>query len=161
MHQELDTPLSALGEAESELLTLAVEDVVVSRRRVAGDLVRVSTTTRMRDHLVDETLTHEQVVVERVVVGRAVDAIPEIRVEGDVTIVPVVREEIVLQRRLILTEEVRIRRVQVTGRHRETVSLREQVADVTRISAGSPAGTENSLPEAHPPNNSPRDSTHD
>ena len=142
MRQESDTPLPASGQSETEFVTLAVEDVAISLRRIVGDLVRLSTSTRMREHQVDEELTHEQVIVERVTVGRAVDAVPEIRVEGDVTIVPVVTEEIVVQRRLVLTEEVHMRRVRVPGRHRETMSLREQVATVTRIGAGMPADTD-------------------
>ena len=87
--------------------------------------------------LVDEELRHEQVVVDRVAVGKVVDVPPDIRVEGDLTIVPVMKEEIVVQRRLILTEEIHLLRVRVAGRHRETVSLRKQVAEVTRIGAGS------------------------
>ena len=145
MRQESDTPLPASGQAQTEFVTLAVEDVAISRRRIAGDLVRLSTSTRMREHQVDEGLTHEQVIIERIAVARAVDAVPEIRVEGDVTIVPVVTEEIVVQRRLVLIEEVHMRRVRVTGRHRETVSVREQVATVTRIGADD---TDAGIPEA-------------
>lgn len=143
-------PLPASGQAKSEFLPLAVEDVSISRRRIAGDLVRLSIKTQTQEHLVDEELTHEQVIVEHVAVGRTVDSVPEIRVEGDVTIVPVVTEEIVVQRRLVLTEEIHMRRVRVTGRHRETVSLREQVAAVTRIGAGAPAVTDAGIPDVHP-----------
>ena len=156
MHQESSTPPPASGKPEAEFMTLAVEDVAISRRRVAGDLVRLSTSTRVLEHQVDEELTHEQVTVERVAVGRVVDAAPDIRVEGDVTIVPVVIEEIVVQRRLVLTEEVHMRRVRVAGRHRETVSLREQVATVTRVGAGAPAGADAGIPEPAPLNHPPR-----
>ena len=92
MRPELETTVPASRDAETELLQLATEDVVISRHRVAGDLVRLSITTKTREHLVDEELNHEHVVVERVAIGRVVDAVPEVRVEVNVTIMPVVEE---------------------------------------------------------------------
>ncbi len=77
-------------------------------------------------------LSHEHVVVERVAVGRVVDAVPPVRQEGDVTIMPVVEEELVLVRRLVLKEEVHLRRVRSTTTHSETVAVREQHVAVTR-----------------------------
>ena len=70
-------------------------------------------------------------------VGRVVETTPDIRQEGDVTIVPVMEEVLVLERRLVLKEEVRIRRVRTIEAHRETVRLRFQEATVTRSDAGS------------------------
>jgi hypothetical protein len=72
------------------------------------------------------------VVVERVAIGRVVDAVPPVRHEGDVTILSVVEEVVVVERRLVLKEEVHLRRVQTTERYVETVTLREQDITVTR-----------------------------
>lgn len=130
------------GQDESGTVTLPVlaELLLVSKRRVERARVRVSTTTREREQLVDEELTHERVEVERVPIGRTVDAVPPVREEGDTTILPVVEEVVVIERRLVLKEEIRIRRVRTTERHRETVVLREQDAAITRIEAGQQAG---------------------
>ena len=57
---------------------------------------------------------------------------PAIRQEGDVTIVPVVEEIVVVERRLMLKEELHVRRVRSTHRHEETVTLRYQEAEVVR-----------------------------
>lgn len=118
--------------ATRETMALHTEAVAVSKR-VRKTLVRASTTTSTRDVAVDEELTYEQVVVERVAIGRVVDAVPPVRQQGDVMIMPVVEEELVLVRRLVLKEEVHMRRVRTTGRHVETVSLREQSVTVTRV----------------------------
>ena len=112
-------------------LPLHAEQAVVSKR-VRQTKVRVERSTRTRNQIFEVDLLDSEVVVERVTVGRVVDAIPEIRQEGDVTILPVVEEELVVLRRLVLREEVHVRRVQTTRRHVETVSLREQQAVVTR-----------------------------
>ena len=117
--------------AEALVLSLAAEAVVVSKR-VRRTLVRASRTTSSRSEAVEVDLKHEQVVVERVPVGRIVDAVPPVRQKGDVTILPVVEEELVVVRRLVLKEEVHIRRVQTTVPHLETVTLREQHVSVTR-----------------------------
>ena len=49
------------------------------------------------------------------------------------TILPVVEEVLVLERRIVLKEEVRICRVEVADTHRETVLLRDETAEVTRL----------------------------
>ncbi len=131
--------------AENLTLPLHAEQLSVTRRQVAGDTVRVATVTRQQEHLVEETLTHERVEIERVPIDRAVDRVPPVREEGDTTVISVVEEVVVVERRLILKEEVRIKRVRVTENHRETVMLREQDAVITRTEAGSSA-----IPEGSP-----------
>jgi stress response protein YsnF len=117
--------------AESRVLPLHKEEVAVSKR-VRKTLIRATRTTSTRDTVVEEDLHHDQVVVERVAIGRVVDAVPPVRHEGDVTILSVVEEVVVVERRLVLKEEVHLRRVQTTERYVETVTLREQDITVTR-----------------------------
>lgn len=121
------------SEDAAETLRLHAEAVTVERRRVAGDTVRVATRVRVRDEVVEAALVHERVEIERVAIDRIVDAVPPVRQEGDVTVLSVVEEVLVLERRLVLKEEVRVRRVQVPDMHRETVALREQVVEVSRV----------------------------
>jgi stress response protein YsnF len=128
---------ASLPEADEMVLPLHTEEILVTRRRVEGDTVRVTTVTRQQERLVNETLTHERVEIERVPIGRVVDQVPPVREEGNTTIMSVIEEIIVIERRLILKEEVRLRRVRVTENHRETVMVREQDAVITRIEAGS------------------------
>jgi hypothetical protein len=59
---------------------------------------------------IDDPLFSEEVSVERVVVERMVDEVPQIRQEGDVLVIPVVEEVITVQKRLLLKEEVRVSR---------------------------------------------------
>ncbi len=116
---------------EELVLALHAEELAVAKRRVIRT-VRVARETRSRDILVEEALTSTGVVIERVPMGRFVDTMPPVRQEGDLTILPVVEEVLVTERRLRLVEEVRIRRVHTTATHVETVKLREQLVVVTR-----------------------------
>lgn len=129
-------PAPDTGEPD---IRLHAEDIVVSRRTVAGETTRVETITRERDHYIDEDLSHVRVEVERFPIGQPIDAVPPIREQGDTTIVPVVEEIIVIERRLILKEEVHIRRVHVVERHQETVVVREQSVEISRAGAAAPA----------------------
>ena len=71
--------------------------------------------------------------IDRIPIGRQIDAQPPVRQEGDTTILPVVEETIVVERRLILKEEIHIQRLHVSERHQEAVILRKQEAVITRI----------------------------
>ena len=139
-------PSKEMSDADEPAIPLLAEDITVARRSVAGDTVRIETSTCTRDHHVDEPLSHTRIQVERVPIGRTVAAVPAVREEGDTTILPVVEEVIVVERRLILKEEVHVRRVQVAERHTETVTTRAQTAEIYRIEAGSPESENNSDP---------------
>ena len=67
--------------------------------------------------------------------NQPIGAMPPVRQAGDTTIVSVV-EVVVIERRLMLKEEIHIRRVAVTEHHLETVMIREQEAVITRTEAG-------------------------
>jgi stress response protein YsnF len=122
-----------LPPAGETRIPLHVEELSVSRRQTGGDTLQVSTVTREHERFVDEMLNHERVEIERVPIGRPVDAMPPVRQEGDTTIMSVVEETIVVERHLFLKEEVRIRRLRVSERHQETVVLREQEAVIARV----------------------------
>src|SRR5882672_10114563 len=102
------------SEPERMVLPLQTETLTTSRNQIAGSIVRVATVTREQEHFVDEALLHEHVEIERVPVGRQVDAIPPVREEGDTTVLPVMEEVVVIERRLILKEEIRVMRVRST-----------------------------------------------
>ena len=129
------------AQADETVVPIHIEEAVVSKRTVQTGVVRVSLTTSHHEKLVEEELACERVVVEHVPVERWVDAVPPIREEGDTTILSIVEEVLVIERRLLLKEEIRLTRTRTTEVHRETVQLRKQAATVTRIQAdGSSAG---------------------
>lgn len=120
------------------VIPLHAEEVSIGKKQVATGRVMVSTVTNSREELVEQLLQSERVEVERVPMGQVVATIPEVRTEGDITIIPVVEEALVLQRQIVLKEEVRIRRIRETQNYRETVVLRQQEAVITRVPDTSP-----------------------
>ena len=98
-------------EREDLRIPLQVEEVSVSRREIKKANVQIALITGTRELLIDEELTHARVEFERVPIDRVVEVAPPIRQEGDITIIPVVEEVVVVERRLVLKEEVRVQRV--------------------------------------------------
>ncbi|WP_158791782.1 YsnF/AvaK domain-containing protein [Granulicella sp. L60] len=119
------------------------EELSVTKRVVETARVRVSRVTHTHQQLVDELLQLEKVEVEHVPIDRQVEVMPSIRQEGDVTIIPVVEEVLKVERHLVLKEEVYIRRIKQTERYQESVTLRRQEAEITRLPIEQPA-----VPEA-------------
>ena len=121
-----------LERDETYLVPLAEERLLVSKREVVTGKVRIRTTVETRDEAVDMLLAREAVEVERREVGRFVDEAPPVREEGDLIIVPVLEEVLVIEKRLRLTEELVIRRSRTEERHQESVALRRDRAVVER-----------------------------
>src|SRR5665811_418575 len=71
-----------------------------------------------------------EVDMERVAMDQMVEQVPEARYEGDVLIVPVIEEVIVVEKRLKLVEEVRITTRRVTGEQVVHDELRREVVEV-------------------------------
>jgi stress response protein YsnF len=92
-------------------LARATEQIETARRLRALGRVRAARPSERWVPDIDLGLGPEEVEVERVPVGRRVAAPPPLRREGDQTVIPVVEEVTVVERRLILAEEIRVRRV--------------------------------------------------
>lgn len=115
------------------VVPVLAEQLEVGMRSVERERVRVTTSVGTREELVDVPLVQEELVVERVPVGRVVDAISSPREEGDTLIVPVYEEVLVVEKRILLKEEVRITRTRREQQHREQVTLRHEEVAVERL----------------------------
>jgi len=130
--QNFQDETAASPTQRDDVLRLGAEELHVSKKNVVAGRVRVSTVTHKHEELLDELLAHEHVEIDREPIGRRVDAMPEIRTEGDVTIIPIVEE--ILERSIVLKEEVRVKRVRDTEHFHDTVTLRSQEAVIARES---------------------------
>lgn len=124
----------ALGE--EVVLPLIEETARIDKRAVETGRVRVSTHTETIDQVLRETLRSDMVGVTRVPLNRTLaegEAVPQIRTENGVTIIPVLEEILVVEKRLVLKEEVHVRQT-TSGEDVEVpVMLRRQRAVVERI----------------------------
>jgi uncharacterized protein (TIGR02271 family) len=116
-----------------EVIPLTEEEVHIEKREVTTGKVRVHTRVDVVQETVQASLEEETVEVTRVPINREIDHAPEVRTENGVTIVPVVEEVLVVEKRLILKEELHIRRNTRTEDVEIPVELRKQTAEVERL----------------------------
>ncbi len=123
-----------LAPGESVVVTAIREEARVVTRAVESARVHVAKVVSEREEVVSAPIATEHVRVERVPVGRTVERMPEVRQEGDTTIVPVIEEVIVLERKILLKEEIRITRERaVVASPPQTVRLRSEHVRVDRV----------------------------
>jgi uncharacterized protein (TIGR02271 family) len=114
-------------------IPLAEEELSVEKRQVETAKVRVRTETQFVEEHVSVDLRESHVDVTRVPVGRTVEQPPAVREEGDVLIVPVLEEVLVVEKRLVLKEELHITRRATSTPTELPVVLRKQRAVVDRL----------------------------
>jgi uncharacterized protein (TIGR02271 family) len=125
------------------------EALSVGRRTVETGRVRIRKEIATRTVQVEAPLVQERVVIERVPIDREVDrdAPPAVREENGVLVVPVLEEVLVVERRLVLKEELRVTRLREESRVVQDVALAEERVIVERVdpegsvSAGAEVGT--------------------
>ena len=114
-------------------LPLVSEELEVSKRIHESSHVHVRTGAREREVLVEEPLVREEAEVQRIPINRAIEEPLDVRYEGDVLVIPVVEEVLVVRKQLMLMEEIRIRRRAVEHRHSERVKLRREEVAIERL----------------------------
>lgn len=114
------------------VIPLLGEEVAVTKQVVETGRVTVARVTREQPEMIAEPLVAETVEISRVPIGRQVETMPAVRHEGETIVIPVVEERLLIERRLFLKEEVRIRRVRTCRTHRESVTLRHHEVVVNR-----------------------------
>lgn len=118
------------------VIALAEEQVRIDKRVVEGNRVRVSTRTETMEQVLRETLRGDAVGVTRVPVDRVVaegEVAPQVRTEAGVTIIPVMEEVLVVEKRLVLREEIHIRHTSSGEDVEVPVTLRKQHAVVEHL----------------------------
>jgi stress response protein YsnF len=115
-----------------EVLPLMDERLRLEKRSVEIGRVRVSLSTETTEEILRETLRSRRVEVQRIERGQEVTEVPQTRQEGDVIIVPVVEEILVVEKRLVLKEEIHLRLVETETAVEERAVRRVQHATVER-----------------------------
>lgn len=119
-------------ERSEAVMPLVHEEVSIDKRLVERGRVRVRKVIREEQEVVDQPLLHEEAVVERIRVDRFVDERPQTRREGDVLVVPCVEEVLVVEKRLLLREEIRVRIERTERNDPQEVTVRREEVVIER-----------------------------
>ena len=122
-------------DPDTQSIPIIAETASISTRRVASGRVTISTRTEEIDRILPAELASVEVSVVQVPVDRKINSVPEVVAEGDLTIIPVVEERLVVTRELYLREEVHVRRVERTETVDVAATIRRQTVQIDRIPA--------------------------
>jgi len=114
----------------AEVIQVVEETIRVEKRLVESGRVVVHKTVTERDEVVEILLRQQDLVVERVPIGLVVSEAPQSRQEGDTLIVPILEEILVVEKRLVLKEELHIRKQSSERMEHQTVRLRSEHVEI-------------------------------
>jgi uncharacterized protein (TIGR02271 family) len=125
-----EPPLSE--EQEVAAIPLVEERLEVTKRQIETGRVRVEVAVDEREEVVPAKLARDEVEIERVAKNVPLAEIPAVRLEGNTTIIPVVEEQLVVEKRLVLVEEIHVHRKTTTVVEGVPVTLRTERAEIER-----------------------------
>lgn len=118
---------------ERLVIPVIQEEVTIGKQIIETGKVHISKQVREHEELIDLPLFREEVSVERVPINLFVETLPPIRQEGDTMIIPVVEEQIVVQKKLLLVEELRVRKEVIEHHQPQTVTVLKEEIEVKRV----------------------------
>jgi uncharacterized protein (TIGR02271 family) len=124
---------------EKFVIPIIQEQLQVSKEILETGKISISKKVIEENYDTEVSVYHEDVIVERKPIDKYIEGdLPQIRIEGDTTIMPIIKEVII--KRLLLVEEVHI-----TMRKTETVVPVHEVLrkeEITIIRNDSPLGAD-------------------
>lgn len=120
------------------------EEVATVAKRTVERSARIDKRVRTRTEQIETLLRRERPTIERIPINREVSEVPAVRQEGDTLVIPVLEEIAVVERRMVLREEIRIHKHEIVEPFRQDVTLR---AEEVVISDDSPRPHEGRTPQ--------------
>jgi uncharacterized protein (TIGR02271 family) len=119
--------------AHTTPIPVVVEQLQVGKKVVEKGKINVSKKVVSEDITVDVPVLQEEVTVEKKIFNQYIDtAPPATRQDGDTTIVSVVKEVLVVEKRLMLVEELHITKHRTQTTSPTTETLRKEEVTVSR-----------------------------
>ena len=133
---------SSIDEAEvrapipdETVIPIIEETLSVGKRVVETGKIRLQKAVQDYQEQLDEPLAVRTFDIERVVLNCPIKSAPGVRQDGPTTIYPVVEEQLVLTKQLILREEIRVTQRDSERRDNQIVTLHREHVVIERIPA--------------------------
>lgn len=124
--------LTQPGSSAEFTVPVIQEELDVRKQVHSTGTVRLRKLVTESPEIVSEVLASENIEIERVPMDRIVDAPPPVRMEGDVTVISIIEEVLVVTKQLRLKEELRITKRRSVSNFYQEVSLRNEEVIVER-----------------------------
>ena len=127
-------PDEHLVPRKAVVIPVIEEQLQVETRIVETGTVRIHKKVHKEEVNVDAPVVYDNLDIERIPINEYVDtAPPAVRYEGETMIVPILEEVVVVEKRLVLREELRITKRQVQTTVSKPVTLRKEEVTIERI----------------------------
>ncbi|CAN5651039.1 hypothetical protein BH10CHL1_BH10CHL1_26590 [soil metagenome] len=123
---ELTAKASQDETNQTFVIPVIEEEVLINKRQVETGKIRVKKVVQEKQETIDVPLLSEEVEIKRVPVNRPVDSPVAVRREGDTLILSLLEEVLVVQKQLLLKEEVHITTKRSERHQTEQVTLRRE-----------------------------------
>jgi uncharacterized protein (TIGR02271 family) len=127
-------PREEPAETIAAVVPVLAEELEVQKRRVETGTVRMTKVVHERETVVDEPLWRDHVAISRVPMQRVVDGPVPVREENGTTILSVVEEVLVVEKRWMLREEIHIRTRRTETHQPQQITLRSEEVQIERVS---------------------------
>lgn len=122
------------AEIQSMTIPVIEEKLLIDKEIRETGRIKVEKKVHEIEEIVEIPVTNEESEVERVAVNQYINTPPPaIRQEGDTTIIPVLKEVTVVEKRLFLVEEVRVTKRKIHSEGSQPISLRREEVTVKRM----------------------------
>lgn len=109
------------------------EEIKVTKKVIDTGIVNISKTIIESTEYLDIPLSSEQIIVDRIPKNEIVDTMPAAsRYEGDVMIIPVLKEVAVIEKRIMLVEEIHVKKIKTEKTETQEVTVRKEEVNITR-----------------------------
>ena len=131
-----EEPTAGRRGVKPAVIPVIQEQATVKKRVVETGKVHITKNVREYEEVVDIPHFREEVRVEHVPVNQFVEQAPQVRTEGDTTIIPIVEERYVVEKRLFVTEELHVSKDRKESHHSERVKVLKEEVEIKRIAPG-------------------------
>jgi uncharacterized protein (TIGR02271 family) len=128
--EDVERPLEVGEEQHEATFTLSEEELIATTHDAEQGRVVIRKRVETVAHEMPVDVRRDDVEIERVAMDVDIDESPGVRQEGETTIVPVVVEVLVVEKRLKLVEEIRITKRRVIEQETVREDLRREVVEV-------------------------------
>jgi uncharacterized protein (TIGR02271 family) len=119
-------------QTEKDLVVPVIEEEIEIGKRVSHEKVQISKQVHEEEVEINEPSFREEIEIERIPKNEMLDAPVEPYTEGEIMVIPVVEERVVVTKHLVLVEEIRVKKIRIEVREPQRVMLRREEVKVDR-----------------------------
>jgi len=128
-----DLARQELDKAGKITIPIIEEQATVGKKIIDTARVTVSKTINEKTEAFEIPLKQEEIVIKRVPKNELIETMPAAtRYEGEVMIIPILKEVAVIEKRMMLVEEIHIWKLQSEKTETQEVTVRKEEVHVTR-----------------------------